>query len=288
MVKVEKIEHIRLLLRDGHSIRRICRELGVSKRIVRRAKQGPEPKRYTRPDPRLAPRLGPHKAWIDQILADDRDRPRKQRHTAQRIYDRLVAEHGFAGDASTVRRYVAAVKRRQGQAPPVFVPLNHPPGRDAEVDWGQRPVVIGGEGVTAQILVMRACFSGLPFVRAYPTQRQEAFFDGMQEACRFFGGVFHRWTFDNLTQAVKKVLRGRTRQEQEAFSLFRSHLLFDPLFTLAGIEGAHEKGGVEGAVGYVARNWFVPTPQFDSWEDLNAWLLNQCRRQSARDRERQR
>lgn len=282
MVRVEKIEHIRLLLRDGWSIRRVSRELHVSRRIVRRAKRTAEPKTYSRLDPRSAPRLGPHKVWIDQILTSDGEKPRKQRHTAKRIYDRLVEEHQFSGDPSTVRRYVAERKRQLGRGPDVFVPLDHPAGRDGEVDWGERPVRIAGVLVTAQIFVMRACFSGLPFVKAYPTQRQEAFFDGLQEGIRFFGGVFHRLTFDNLKQAVKKVLRGRTREEQEAFSLFRSHFLFDPFFTLPGKEGAHEKGGVEGGVGYVGRNWFVPTPKFESWEDLNRWLSARCRREAGR------
>ena len=83
--------------------------------------------------------------------------------------------------------------------------------------------------------------------------------------------------FDNLTQAVARVLKGHRRQEQDRFIAFRSHYGFASSFTTPGIAGAHEKGGVEGDVGRFRRRWLVPIPKMGSYEELNAYLLDRCR-----------
>jgi hypothetical protein len=161
--------------------------------------------------------------------------------------------------------------------------LEFDPGIDAQVDWGEAEVELAGVRVTAQIFVMRLCYSRRIFVMAFPTQKQESFFEGHVQAFHYFGGVPPRLTYDNLATAVQRVLEGRHRQEQAAFVVFRSHYLFDSRFCTPG-EG-HEKGGVEHGVGYARRNFMVPIPQAVSFDDLNAQLLDACREDDARQPE---
>jgi transposase len=219
--------------------------------------------------------LGPYLRVIDQWFTEDRARPRKQRHTAKRIYDRLVREFGFQGHDSTVRRYVRKAKRRLGvQVTPAFIPLEPECGREAEVDWGAATAIIAGEKMPIKFFCMRSKFSGKHFVRCYPCERQQAFLDGHLHAFAFFGGIHPILVYDNLTAAVKQVCRGKGRIEQEEFAKFRAYYNFTPRF--CNPDGAHEKGGVEGLVGYVRRNYLVPVPEAESREALNDRLLEEC------------
>jgi hypothetical protein len=127
---------------------------------------------------------------------------------------------------------------------------------------------------------MRLGYSRRTFVKAYPTQRQECFFDGHVGAFEFFDGVPHRLAYDNLKVAVYEILTGRQRQEQEAFTLFRSHYLFDSRYCTPG--QGHEKGGVEHGVGYARRKFLVPLPQVASFEELNNYLLARCLAEDSR------
>jgi hypothetical protein len=182
-----------------------------------------------------------------------------------------------------VRAYIARRKRELGfDVPQVFVPLAHPPGRDGQVDWGAAIVKIAGDVCTAHLLEVRACHSGAPYVEAFPIERQEALFEGLRNAFEYFGGVFHVLAADNMRVAVKRILRGRGRLEQDGFVAFRSHYLFRSHFCLPGEQGAHEKGGVEGQVGFTRRNWLVPVPEFPTWQALNEFLRSQCRAELSR------
>jgi transposase len=219
--------------------------------------------------------LGPYLQVIDQWLTDDKSRPKKQRHTAKRIYDRLVREHGGKGGNSTVRQYVRKAKIRLGvQATPAFIPLEPECGQAAEVDWGAATAIIAGEKVPVKFFCMRSKYSGKHFVRCYPCERQQAFLDGHIHAFAFFGGIFPLLIYDNLTAAVQKVCRGKGRVEQEEFIKFHAYYNFTPRF--CNPASAHEKGGVEGLIGYVRRNYLVPIPEAASWEDLNDRLLQEC------------
>ena len=279
MITVELKERIRRAYYiEGKSIRQIQRETGCHRQTIRKAlEDGFEP-HYTLKQPRPCPVLDPVKPIIDQWLAEDQQRPPKQRHTAKRIYERLTTEYGFQGAESTVRRYVG--QRRKAMRTQVFIPLSYAPGQTAQVDFGEAQAIIAGELLTAQLFCLRLGYSKQPFVTALPTQAQEAFFEGHVRAFQFLEGVPREISYDNLKAAVKRVLEGRNREEQAAFIAFRSHYLFESRFCHVG--QAHEKGLVEGLVGYARRNWFVPPPECASWEELNAYLVEQCRAEGAR------
>ena len=280
--RVELFEQIR---RDrdweGLSIHELARRHGVHRRTVREALASPLPRPRKRPEGRPAPKLGEHRALIDSWLEADREAPRKQRHTARRVWERLRDEHGVEVSERQVRRYVRDRRRALGDVvDEVFVPLCHEPGAEAEVDWGEATVVIGGVPTKVFVFLMRACFSGGCFVQAHTRETQQAFLEAHVEAFEFFGGVFSLVRYDNLRSAVAKVLKGRRRVESDRFVALRSHYLFESAFTRPGKEGAHEKGGVEGEVGRFRRSHLVPVPEVSSLGELNDLLLRACVRRS--------
>lgn len=273
MIKVEKREQIRrAYFVQNKSIRQIAREFKCSRPTVRKAIASAEPATYRLKVPRPAPVLGPYKARIDQLLAENERLPRKQRYTGHKIYKSIEAE-GYAGSEPSVRGYIAQ-RRREKKRPKVYIPLEFDPATDAQVDWGEGMAIIAGELVKVQLFYMRLCYSRRLFMMAFPTQRQEAFFAGHVRAFRHFQGVPHRLSYDNLKAAVQRILEGRNRQEQEAFIVFRSHYLFESHFCTPG--QGHEKGGVEHSVGFGRRNFMVPIPDVASFEELNAHLLAEC------------
>lgn len=279
MITVEEKEQIRRAhYIEGKSIRQIQRELGYHRETIRKALEGGEVPRYTLQAPRSSPVLDEVKPLIDLWLAEDQERPPKQRHTAKRIYDRLTTEYHFAGAESTVRRYVG--QRRKEQRVEVFIPLDYEPGQLAQVDFGEARVIIAHEQQTAQIFCLRLGYSKQPFVTALPSQAEEAFFEGHVRAFAFLGGVPRVLLYDNLSQAVKRVLQDHKREEQLPFIAFRSHYLFESRFCTP--RQGHEKGLVEGLVGYARRNWLVPVPEFDTWAALNAYLVDKCQAEGQR------
>ncbi|KGN29727.1 transposase [Knoellia sinensis KCTC 19936] len=221
--------------------------------------------------------MDPFKDVIDDMLRADLEAPRKQRHTATRILARLVDEHDATRlSYSTVRDYVR-VRRAQidlegGRRVEAFIAQQHGPGEEAEVDFGEVWVVLGGVKTKCYMFVLWLAHSGKAIHRVYPTQAQEAFLQGHIEAFDAIGGVPTKHIkYDNLTSAVTKVIYGpgRERNENDRWVLFRSHYGFDAFYCQPGIEGAHEKGGVEGAVGWFRRNHLVPMPEVDSLDELN-------------------
>lgn len=275
MIRMDQYSFIRTAHRVyGKSIRQISRETGHSRETIRKVLRQ-EPFGYTTRQQQAYPMLGVYLPVIDGWLEEDKSRPRKQRHTARRIYHRLVREYGFTGCESNVRHYVRGAKVRLGlHAAKAFIPLDPEAGREAEVDWGTALAIIGGKPTTVKFFGMRSRYSAKHFVRGYPCERQQAFFDGHLHAFAFFGGIFPTMVYDNLTAAVRQVLRGKGRVEQTEFTKFHAYYNFTPRF--CNPAAAHEKGGIEGLVGYVKRNYFVPLPEADSFEALNQKLLAEC------------
>jgi transposase len=237
--------------RDGLSIRALAHKYRVGRDLVRQALSDPQPPPRKTPV-RRAPVLGPYHAVIDQWLRQDVTAPPKQRHTATRIADRLEREYGARMSYSNIADYVA---RRRPQiltelgarpgALPGFVERAHAPGADAEVDFGELWVVLGGEMTRCFLFAMRLCYSGRAVHKVYSTMSLESFLDGHAYALRVLGGVPTGVVrYDNLKVAVQKViLRSRAREETERWSAFHAHYGFTPWYCLPGLGGAHEKGG---------------------------------------------
>jgi len=269
MIKVDQKETLRrFYFIKRYSIRQIAEDFHRSRKTVRKAIADASVPQYRLAAPKPSPVMGPHLDKVMEWLEEDKSRPVKQRHTAHRIYERLVSECGFKGAERTVRLHISRLKPRLNQ---MAIPLEFDPGADAQCDWGEARVCMKGELIKAQVLCMKLSYSGKPFVMAFPTQRQEAFFEGQRQAFEWYEGVPARISYDNLTTAVRKVLQGRNREEQDAFIAFRSHYLFESHFATPA--QPQEQGRVESLVGYMRRNYFVPVPEVDSFEELNRILL---------------
>ena len=264
---------------EGLSIRELADRHHVHRRTVRQALTSALPPARKTPV-RVSRRLEEHKPVIDEWLKADLDAPRKQRHTARRVLARLVDEQAAEGVSySTVRDYVA--KRRPEIAAEAgrgvaegYVPQTHEPGGEAEVDFADLWVILRGVKTKTFLFTMRLSYSGKSVHRAFVTQAQEAFLEGHVQAFTEFGGTpIDKIRYDNLKAAVSRVLFGRDREESARWTAFKSHFGFDAFYCHPGVEGAHEKGGVEGEGGRFRRNHCVPMPTVDSIEQLNELLI---------------
>jgi transposase len=262
---------------EGMSQRQAARLFGIDPKTVSKMLRFSVPPGYRRSQPPVRPKLDGFMGVIDRILKEDQGRPRKQRHTARRIFARLKAEHGFAGGETIVKDYVRE-RRLQGQE--MFVPLVHPPGH-GQADFGEAVAVIGGEERRIHFLAVDLPHSDACFVKAYPAETTEAFCDGHNAAFAFFGGVPLSMLYDNTRLAVARILGNGTRQRTRVFAELQSHYLFADRFGRPG--KGNDKGKVEGLVGYARRNFLVPVPPVESLAALNAQLEVRCReRQGAR------
>jgi len=277
VLKVEVYARVRRAVQvDGMSIRQASREFGLARKTIRKMLAYAVPPGYERKKPVKRPKLGPWLGIIDQILEDDKSQPKKQRHTAKRIWDRLKTEHGFRGGYTVVKDYVRGARLQRKE---VFVPLVHPPG-DAQADFGEALVVVGGKEQKAHFLCMDLPQSDDCFVMAFPAENTESFLEGHNQAFAWFGGVPRTILYDNTKIAVKEILGDGERKPTQAFSELQSHCLFAAKFGRPG--KGNDKGNVEGLVGYARRNFLVPVPRVASWEELNTHLLEECR--NRRDR----
>src|SRR6266516_165461 len=269
--RVELFEQIRRDRRlEQLSIRELAERHGVHRRTVRQALAAASPPPRKTYPPRRRPAIDPYVTVIDGWLIDDKDAPRKQRHTARRVWQRLVAEHGATVAEVTVSRFVARRRVELGlEQREVSIPQTHLAGAEAEVDFGEFYATIAGAVIKLWMFVMRLSHSGRAFHVAFATQAQEAFLEGHVLAFAHFGAVPARIRYDNLKPAVVRVLRGRDRSEAERFIALRSHYGFDSFFCIPGKDGAHEKGGVEGEIGRFRRRHLVPVPAVASLAALN-------------------
>ena len=255
---------------DGMSQREAARQFGLARKTIRKMLAFSIPPGYGRKKPVVKPKLGPWLGIIDQILEDDKTQPKKQRHTAKRIWDRLKAEHAFTGGYTVVKDYVREGRVRHKE---VFVPLVHPPG-DAQADFGEALVVMAGVEQKAHFLCLDLPQSDDSFVVAFPAEKTESFLEGHIRAFAHFGGVPRTILYDNTRIVVAQITGDGERTPTEAFSELQSHYLFAAKFGRPG--KGNDKGNVEGLVGYARRNFMVPVPRAGSWEELNQHLREEC------------
>ena len=260
---------------EGLSERAAARRFGIDPRTVKKMMKFSVPPGYVRQKPPAKPKLDRFIAVIDHILGDDKSCPKKQRHTSKRIFERLRDEHGFGGGITIVKDYVVGWHQRSQE---MFVPLAHRPG-DAQVDFGEALGVIAGVERKIHFFAFDLTHSDACFVVGYPAETTEAFCDGHVRAFAFFGGVPHSILYDNTKIAVARILGDGKRQRTRVFSELQSHYLFVDRFGRPG--KGNDKGKVEGLVGYARRNFLVPIPVFESFEALNAYLVDCCRRRMA-------
>ena len=231
MKDVELYAKVRHAVRiEGLSKRAVARRFGIDPRTVDKMLEFSVPPGYRRSKPPVKPKLGPFIGIIDAILAEDKDRPKKQQHTSKRIFERLRDEHGYSGGITIVKDYVALRRRRSQE---MFVPLEHPPGH-AQVDFGEAIGIIGGEERKIHFFAMDLPHSDACFVAAYPAETTEAFCDGHVRAFTFFGGVPRSILYDNTKIAVARILGDGERQRTRVFSELQSHYLFEDRFGRPG------------------------------------------------------
>lgn len=268
-----RVRHAVLI--EGISERAAAERFGINARTVSKMLKFSVPPGYVRTKPPFRPKLDAFVGIIDAILAADKERPKKQRHTAKRIFERLRDEHGFAGKITIVKDHVAGWRQSSQE---MFVPLVHPPGH-AQVDFGEALGVIGGVERKIHFLAMDMPHSDAIFVVGYPAETTEAFCDGHVRAFAFFEGVPKSILYDNTKIAVAKILGDGRRKRTRVFSELQSHYLFKDRFGRPG--KGNDKGKVEGLVGYARRNFMVPVPVFADFDALNADLLERCRKRLA-------
>jgi transposase len=266
----------RRVLSGELSLRQAARAYRLNFRTVHKIVHHQEPPAFRQGQPRPKPVLDPFLPIIHRILEEDRHAPPKQRHTARRVYERLRDEHDYPGCPSIVRAAVAAWKQGQAEA---FVPLAHPPG-DAQCDFGRAEVVIAGARHKAALFVLTRPHSNARFACLFPRECTETLQEGHARAFAYFAGVPARVRYDNSRLAVVESTGRHQRRLSAEFLRLQGHYAFATQF--CSVRKAQEKGHVENGVGYVRRNYLVPVPQAADWEEVNARLAADCRRELAR------
>lgn len=272
VITVEDYAEIRKLFNSGISKRAIARKLSISRNTVYKYCQGDTApwnrKEYSRQSTIISDEV---MDFIQQCLEEDeREGVRKQKHTAKRIFDRLVDEYNFTGGESTVRRTVNQLKA-QVQKP--FIPLEFSPGEALQIDWGIAKIYLNGHKMDVNLFCARLCASEAPIVFAFEKQNEESFLEALVRTFQHFGGTSRRVVFDNAKVAVKDGF-GSHAIKQARYAALAAHYGFETVFCNPA-EG-HEKGLVEGLVGWSRRNILVPIPKVKSLEELDALLLNRC------------
>jgi len=275
MLVVETIAKVRrAYFVQGKAIKAICRELGLSRKVVRKVlRSGATEFRYERSVQPL-PKLGRWRGDLDRLLTANEARAARERLTLIRLFEELRGL-GYEGGYDAVRRYARDWQRdRSARSVDAYVPLSFAPGEAYQFDWSHEVVLINGTTVTVKVAHMRLCHSRMLFARAYPRETQEMVFDAHDRAFAFFKGACTRGIYDNMKTAVEAILVGKERAYNRRFLQMCSHYLVDPVACTPA--SGWEKGQVENQVGLVRERFFTPRIRVKSYEELNTWLLDQC------------
>ena len=274
IIEVDMYESIRqLYVHERKSQRAIAKQLGISRTTVKKYCDGSQV-----PWDRIGTSGRKPYVITEQIMdfikscleEDTAENIHKQKHTARRIYDRLVDEIGFTGGESTIRQVVSEIRQKPAKA---FVPLSYDPGEAVQIDWGEATIYLNGKKSKVNLFCMRQCYSADVFVKAFYRQNEESFLEGNVAGFEHFGGVPSKVIFDNARVAVKEGF-GAHAKVQERYKILSAHYAFKTEF--CNIAAGHEKGLVEGLVGWVRRNVLVPIPRVNNLNELNDILIEKC------------
>ena len=275
MLVVETIAKIRrAYFVDGQPIKAICRELCVSRKVVRKViRSGATEFRYERETQPL-PKMGPWSAELDRLLVANESKAARERLTLIRLFEELRGL-GYAGGYDAVRRYARRWSQERGASTTsAYVPLSFAPGEAYQFDWSHEVVLLSGVTVIVKAAHVRLCHSRMLFVRAYPRETQEMVFDAHDRAFALFKGACRRGIYDNMKTAVETIFVGKGRLYNRRFLQMCSHYLVDPVACTPA--SGWEKGQVENQVGLVRERFFTPRLRFKTLDELNAWLLDKC------------
>src|SRR6201998_2573199 len=275
MLVVETIAKIRrAFFVQGKAIKAICRDLGVSRKVVRKViRSGATEFRYQREDQPL-PKIDGWRNILVQLLLANEAKASRERLTLIRIFEELRGR-GYEGGYDAVRRYARRWAKQHGQATAAaYVPLSFAPGEAFQFDWSHEVVLLSGVTVIVKVAHVRLCHSRMLFVRAYPRETQEMGVHAHDRAFVLFKGACGRGIYDNMKTAVETVFVGKDRLYNRRFLQMCSHYLVDPLACTPA--SGWEKGQVENQVGLVRERFFTPRLRFKTYEEMNAWLLDKC------------
>src|SRR5271169_4475721 len=275
MLVVETIAKIRrAYFVHGQPIKAICRELGVSRKVVRKIIRSEATEfRYERETQPL-PKMGPWSAELDRLLGANENKARRERLTLIRLFEELRGL-GYAGGYDAVRRYARRWGQERGQSTTAaYVPLSFAPGEAYQFDWSHEVVLLSGTTVVVKAAHVRLCHSRMLFVRVYPRETQEMVFDAHDRAFALFKGACGRGIYDNMKTAVETIFVGKDRLYNRRFLQMCSHYLVEPVACTPA--SGWEKGQVENQVGLVRERFFTPRLRFKTYDEMNAWLLDKC------------
>ena len=275
MLIVETIAKIRLAYFSRKmTIKAICRDLRVSRKVVRKVIRSQATEFHYERDVQPQPKIGPWRDRLDSLLLENDGKPARERLTLIRVFEELRGL-GYEGGYDAVRRYARAwSKERASETASVYVPLTFAPGEAYQFDWSHEIVVMDGVTTTVKVAHVRLCHSRMMLARAYPRETQEMVFDAHERAFAFFKGACTRGIYDNMKTAVETIFIGKDRQYNRRFLQMCSHHLVEPVACTPA--SGWEKGQVENQVGLVRERFFTPRLRVRSYDELNAWLMDKC------------
>jgi transposase len=273
MLVVETIAKIRrAYFSQGKRIKEICRDLRVSRKVVRKVIRSNATEFHYERATQPLPKVGPWREQLEAMLSSNDARQPRERLTLIRIFEELRGL-GYTGSYAAVRRYAIGWRKTRASATAdAYVPLSFAPGEAYQFDWSHEIVLLDGVTTTAKVAHVRLCHSRMMFVRAYPRETQEMVFDAHERAFAFFKGACGRGIYDNMKTAVDAIFVGKDRQYNRRFLQMCSHHLVEPVACTPA--SGWEKGQVENQVGLVRERFFTPRLRFKTYDELNAWLMD--------------
>jgi transposase len=285
VIKMAEVEYIRHLWeKEGKSLRAISKITNLAFETVKKyaCRDNWNDEKIPNAQTEKHPKLGEYIPFVDKCLAEDVCQPRKQRHTMKRIYTRLRDERGYTGSYSSVRRYVRKKQYLMGQeVTKGYLQIEQPKGH-SQLDFGEFKYCDGKGGEhKGHALTLTFPYSNMGFTQVFKGENQECLLEGMKRVFEYIGGVPLRIRTDNMTSAVVRILSGTDRELSDGFQKFKLHYRFETDF--CNPASGNEKGNVENKVGYNRRNFLVPVPEIEQFQEFNEQLFEKCEKDGERE-----